>query len=110
MPLLQVHEIEEPWPEAIGWTQQPKFRLQPAIETPLSAGTGWKAVNVTDFIRRRSEATPESYGIVLRFKDEERQTKLNDWSSYHFTSREGIGQWEKCRPVLLVVDPAQRSD
>jgi hypothetical protein len=109
-PMMHLHEVEEPWLEAIGWTQQPRFRLQPTIEVPLSPGTGWKAINVTRFIRDRSETPSASHGVVLRFKDEDRQAKRNDWSGYQFVSREGIGQWERCRPVLLVVDPAQQPD
>ena len=109
-PVIQAHEIEEPWLEAIGWTQQPRFRLQPTMDTPLSPGTGWKAINVTELVRNRSQTSPVDYGIVLRFKDEDRPGKDNDWSGCQFTSREGSGQWENCRPVLLVVDPARQPD
>jgi hypothetical protein len=73
----------------------------------MTRGKGWKIFDVTPLVEQHLKSASPLYGVLLRFSSEDRKTDDTAWSGYQFVSREGIGEWESLRPVLLVVDPDQ---
>jgi hypothetical protein len=55
-------------------------------------------------------ARKKIFGVEFKFADENSAVNKEDYCSFAFVSREGIGEWQNRKPVLLVVDPAQTSD
>lgn len=99
---VQMHEILEDWNEIIGWEKRPRFADEPVARFPLSPDKGWMIFDVTSIVRAWARTNQPHFGVVLRFAQESLD---KDWSDCQFVSREGIGEWENRRPVLLVVDP-----
>ncbi|NLE62126.1 MAG: DNRLRE domain-containing protein, partial [Planctomycetes bacterium] len=104
---LQMHEILENWKETTSWEKQPRFAAEPVASLEIPPGGGWKMLEVTKLVQAQAEAQRPSFGIVLRFAEENRRHDRDDRLDYGFVSREGIGEWENRRPVLLVVDPTK---
>jgi hypothetical protein len=98
---LGVYEILEDWPEPTSWQTQPPTTQESAVEFDFVPGTGWKLFDITTFVRDRSQAQAEYYGLMLRFAPEDRT--VDNWSGYAFVSREGLGQWLSRRPRLLII-------
>ena len=102
---VNVHEILEDWSETISWGEQPRFAEQPAASFEISAESGWKILDLGPFIRAQAAAGRPGHGVLLRFEREDRDTGDAGWCGRGFVSREGIGENESRRPVLMVVDP-----
>ncbi len=100
----QVHEITKDWPERTAWEQQPTIATLPITTTPMTAGEGWKVVDVTKLVRQQAAAPQTNHGVLLKFDRED--VPAPSLSTYHFVSREGLGEWQAFRPVLLVVEPS----
>jgi hypothetical protein len=104
---LQMHEILQDWSEMTSWEKRPNFAAEPAARFEMNAEEGWKLFDVTSFLRERAKAQKTILGVVLKFAEENSSVEKETYACYEFVSREGIGQWENRKPVLLVVDPAQ---
>ncbi len=104
---IQMHEILDEWDELISWKEQPKVSAEPAATFELETGEGWKLFDVTSIVDRQAKAGGTAHGVMIRFKSEDRSGEKEDWSGYQWVSREGIGEWQSRRPVLMVVDPDQ---
>ena len=101
---IQAHELLADWPERTSWKKLPAFAAKPFATFEFVPGDGWKLFDVTSLVRAKAKAGRKTYGIMLRFAEEERSGKERDWSGYAFVSREGLGEWENRRPLMLVVD------
>jgi hypothetical protein len=97
---IEVYDLRADWPEKTSWTTQPPAAPSAASKTSFAAGEGWKIFDVTRLVRDRDGAA--GHGVLLRFANEPQE---NDLSSYHFVSREGLGEWADRHPVLLIVEP-----
>lgn len=100
----QVHEITTEWPERTNWAQQPTIATLPVNATPMAPGEGWKVIDVTPLVRQQAATPQTNHGVVLKFERED--IPVQNLSTYHFVSREGLGEWQGLHPVLLVVEPA----
>ncbi len=101
---IHAFEITEDWPERISWQTQPKYDPDPVGTYKFKPGKGWKVFDITPLVRAQSKAGRKNHGVLLRFLSEDFSAGPNDnHSDYRFVSREGTGEWEKRRPVLLVV-------
>jgi hypothetical protein len=89
------------------WEKRPNFAAEPAARFEMTVEEGWKLFDVTSFLRERAKAQKTILGVVLKFAEENSSVEKETYACYEFVSREGIGQWENRKPVLLVVDPAQ---
>jgi hypothetical protein len=107
---LQMHEILADWKEMTSWERQPKIANKPVDQFEMSAENGWKLFDVTSFVTKRALARKKIFGVEFKFADENSAVNKEDYCSFAFVSREGIGEWQNRKPVLLVVDPAQTSD
>ena len=101
---IQAHELQEDWPERTSWEKLPRFDAKPFATFKFVPGGGWKLFDVTSLVRAQAKAPSKAHGVILRFAEEDRSGKENDWSGYAFVSREGLGEWENRRPLLLVVE------
>jgi hypothetical protein len=101
-------EILEAWTEATSWVKQPKVEAQPAASYDFTDDPGWKLFEITALVRAQGAAKRANRGVMLRFEQEDRAAANQDWSGYEFVSREGTGQWQEYRPVLLVVQAAEQ--
>jgi hypothetical protein len=106
---IEAHAILENWDETVGWKDQPKVSENPVAEYEVEPGKGWKFFDVTPLVRKAGTEPKKLPGVMLRFDDENRNGENRDWSGYQFVSREGIGEWESRRPMLLMVDPDQEA-
>jgi hypothetical protein len=104
---VQVREVFDDWNEIVSWKKRPRTSEQLAAGFDFADGTGWKLFDITSLIERQKAAGENWHGIELRFAAEDGNAEEKKWSGYQFVSREGIGEWEGRRPVLLVVDPSQ---
>jgi hypothetical protein len=107
---LALHHILEEWDETTSWKTMPRFAAEADGTFAFAPGTGWKLFDVSCVARAMSKPAPGApsvHGLLLRFTDESRGGKDENWTEYQFVSREGSGQWRAYRPVLMVVDPAQ---
>jgi hypothetical protein len=102
---IHAFELLEDWPEMNNWSIQPKYDPDPAATFKFEPGEGWKLFDVTSMVRAQAKAGRKSHGILLRFLSED--FKGRTWSGYELVSREGTGEWENHRPVLLVVKAAK---
>jgi len=101
---IAIHPLAEDWPEISAWRNQPKFVDGSApVVVPFAPENGWKLFDVTSIVR---DQTPENnFGVILKFKDEQRPSVLGQWSGYALVSRESEGAWQSRWPRLLVVEP-----
>jgi hypothetical protein len=102
---IAIHPLSEDWAELSAWRDQPK--IDPVAEpvvVPFVAESGWKLFDVTSIVRRPT--TQSDFGVVLKFKDESRESHAGQWSGYALVSREAVGDWQSRRPRLLVVEPS----
>ena len=101
-------EITEEWPERSSWEGQPAYAQEPAASYEFVPGEGWKLFDVTPLVRPRAVGGEERKGLLLRFLSEDRSGRKQNWSGYQFVSREGSGEWEGRRPMLLVVEKPKK--
>ena len=106
-PIL-VFEINEDWQERTSWKSQPEYADDPAGQFKFVPDDGWKLFDVTPLVRSQVEAGKGKDGVLLRWLSEDRSGQKRDWSGYQFVSREGPGEWESRRPLLLVVEPTKK--
>lgn len=110
---IEAYAIREPWNEATSWNQLPKAAETPSASYDFTAGNGWKVFDITPLVSEQAKDPNAVQGVMLRFTKEDRSGQKNDWSGYAFVSREGAGEWEPRRPMLLVVqkpkEPASQS-
>jgi hypothetical protein len=104
---IEMQLIRESWAELIGWKEQPKFSEEAAFKFDFVPGSGWKIFDVTDIVISKAAEPGAAHGVVLKFAKEDREAEKKNFSGYQFVSREGVGEWEAFRPMLLVVDPDQ---
>jgi len=104
---LQMYSILEDWKEMVSWKEAPRVAAEPALTFDMAAGNGWKVFDLTSLLDKVDSSEHGANGVMLRFSKEDRKADDKNWSGYEFVSREGIGEWESRRPVLLVVDPDQ---
>jgi hypothetical protein len=64
---------------------------------------GWKFIDVTAVVRAQAGSPGESYGVLIRFGNEDHVAPKA--STFKFVSREAEGKWARLRPLFLVVDP-----
>jgi RNA polymerase sigma factor (sigma-70 family) len=93
--------VTEEWPERTSWKTQPSYEPEPAATFKFEPGDGWKLFDLTHLIQFYARTGKPGHGVVLRFLNEDR--KGQDWSGYHFISREG--ERKSLHPRLLVVEP-----
>jgi hypothetical protein len=94
-------EILERWDEQTSWKTKPQYDPEPFATYKFEPGVGWKLFDVTAVVRARAKANRQGHGILLRFLSEDASGTTH--STYFFVSREGAGEWEVRRPVLLVL-------
>ena len=99
--------ILENWPERTPWTNQPAIELEPAGTFKFAGGEGWKVFDITPIVRTQARLGAKSHGIMLRFLHEDRSGQGPKKSEYYFVSREGAGEFQKKRPVVLIVKQAK---
>jgi hypothetical protein len=104
---LQMYPILEEWKEMVSWKEAPRVASEPMLTFDMVPGNGWKFFDVTPLVEQNASSDHAANGVSLRFSKEDRKADDKNWSGYAFVSREGIGEWESRRPVLLVIDPDQ---
>lgn len=102
---IEAYAIRGPWGENTCWDSLPEADTAPIWDYPFQPGEGWKLFDVTGLVREQAESGTECHGVMLRFADEVCSADAPDWSGYQFVSREGEGEWETYRPLLLVLRP-----
>ena len=95
--------ILENWTERHPWTNQPAMDLEPAGSFKFEGGEGWKVFDITPIVRTQAKPGAKNHGIMLRFLHEDRSGQGPKKSEYNFVSREGAGEFQKKRPVVLIV-------
>ena len=98
---IGAYEVLATWDEQTPWTKQPKTADKPAAEFDVAAGEGWVTFDVTPLVRKQlAGGADAAHGLMLRFvKDDSNPER----AGYAFVSREGEGEWQSRRPLLLVV-------
>lgn len=104
---LHAFAIRQDWPELTSWEARPDYDPEPSATFKFEPGPGWKLFDITPMVRAEAAGPGQSHGLVLRFLSEDRSGSRRNWSGYQFVSREGAGEWEPRRPVLLVVEPSK---
>jgi hypothetical protein len=99
--------ILENWPERTPWTNQPAIELEPAGSFKFEGGEGWKIFDITPIVRKQAKLGTKNHGIMLRFLHEDRSHRGPKKSEYYLVSREGAGEFQKRRPVVLIVKPGK---
>jgi len=99
--------ILEDWPERTPWTNQPAIELEPAGSFKFADGEGWKVFDITPIVRTQARLGAKNHGVMLRFLHEDRSSQGPKKSEYDFVSREGAGEFQKKRPVVLIVKPGK---
>jgi RNA polymerase sigma factor (sigma-70 family) len=98
-------EVTGEWPERTSWETRPPYEPEPAAYAKFEPGDGWKAFDITEFVRNHDGKSGQ--GLLIRFLIEDRPAN-GDWSGYEFVSREGKDEWAKRRPMLVVVGPTKK--
>jgi hypothetical protein len=99
--------ILEKWSERTPWTNQPAIELEPAGSFKFEGGEGWKVFDITPIVRNQAKLGAKHHGIMLRFLHEDRSGQGPKKSEYYIVSREGAGEFQKRRPVVLIVKPGK---
>jgi RNA polymerase sigma factor (sigma-70 family) len=102
---IHVFEITEDWKERLSWTKQPKYDPEPVATYKFEPETGWKLFDITPLVQAQAKAGRKGHGVLFRFVSEDLSGDKH--SDYKCVSREGTGEWEGRRPVLLVVKGAK---
>jgi RNA polymerase sigma factor (sigma-70 family) len=105
-PILAFSILED-WPERTPWTNQPAIELEPAGSFKFADGEGWKVFDITPIVRAQTKPGAKNHGVMLRFLHEDRSSQGPKKSEYDFVSREGAGEFQKKRPVVLIVKPGK---
>jgi hypothetical protein len=103
-------EVLEGWKEQTSWKTKPRYDPEPFATYKFEPGEGWKLFDVTAVVRARAKANRQGHGVLLRFLSEDAAGTNGTLSTYFFVSREGAGEWEGRRPVLLVVKDAKAKE
>jgi RNA polymerase sigma factor (sigma-70 family) len=98
-------EVTGEWPERTSWKTRPPYEPEPTAYAKFEPGEGWKALDITNFVRTHNGKSGK--GLLIRFLIEDRPAD-GDWSGYEFVSREGKDEWAKRRPMLVVVGPTKK--
>jgi RNA polymerase sigma factor (sigma-70 family) len=98
---INAFEITEDWPERVSWTKRPSYDPEPAATYKFEPGTGWKLFDITPLVQAQAKVGRKGHGVLFRFVSEDLTAAKH--SDYKCVSREGTGEWEGRRPVLLVV-------
>jgi RNA polymerase sigma factor (sigma-70 family) len=98
---IHAFEITEDWPERVSWTSRPSYDPEPVATYRFEPGTGWKLFDITPLLQAQAKAGRKSHGVLFRFVSEDLSGAKH--SDYKCVSREGTGEWEARRPVLMVV-------
>jgi RNA polymerase sigma factor (sigma-70 family) len=107
---IQAFEITQDWPERVSWQTKPRYDPDPIGTFEFKPGTGWKVFDITPLVRAQSKAGRKGHGVLLRFLSEDfpsGSAEFDSHSDYKCVSREGTGEWENRRPLLLVVKAAK---
>lgn len=99
--------ILENWAERTPWTNQPAIELEPTGSFKFEGGEGWKVFDITPIVRTKFKPGAKHHGVMLRFLHEDRSGQGPKKSEYDFVSREGAGEFQKKRPVVLFVKPGK---
>ena len=102
---IHAFEITEDWPERVSWETQPKYDPDPVATYKFKPEPGWKVFDITPLVRAQANAGRKGHGVLLRFLSEDFSSA--DHSDYKCVSREGTGEWENRRPLLLIVKVAK---
>jgi RNA polymerase sigma factor (sigma-70 family) len=102
---IDAFEITEDWQERVSWTNRPSYDPEPVATYKFEAGTGWKLFDITALVQAQAKASRKGHGVMFRFVSEDLSGSKH--SDYKCVSREGNGEWERRRPVLLVVKGAK---
>ncbi len=105
---LLAFPITEEWTEWVSWQTRPDYEPEPAASYKFAPGDGWKVFDVTPVVLAATQSGARHNGMMLRFLSEDRSGAKHNWSGYAFVSREGAGEWESRRPVLLVVESPRK--
>ncbi len=103
-------EITEDWPERVSWKTQPRYDPDPIGTYKFKPGTGWKVFDITALVHAQTKAGRKTHGVLLRFLSEDFRSgaaQFDSHSDYKCVSREGTGEWENRRPLLLIVKTAK---
>jgi hypothetical protein len=102
---IRVVPLADDWSEKTAWQNQPKVEESAdAVTVPFIPGKGWKLFDVTPIVRRHK--TDGRFGVTLHFESETQSAEKRNWSGYAFASREGLGEWKRLRPQIVVVEVA----
>jgi RNA polymerase sigma factor (sigma-70 family) len=102
---IHAFEITKDWKERVSWTNRPSYDPEPAATYKFEPGTGWKLFDITPLVQAQAKAGRKGHGVLFRFLSEDLSSAKH--SDYRCVSREGSGEWEGRRPVLLVVKGAK---
>ncbi len=107
---IGLYRVIEKWNEKTSWKTIPRSAADPDGTFAFVPGKGWKLFDASSAVQAMSKPNSGDlpvYGLMLRFTDESRSGRDNNWTEYQFVSSEGSGRWKVYRPTLLVVDPTQ---
>ena len=102
---IHAFEITKDWKERVSWTNRPSYDPEPAATYKFEPGTGWKLFDITPLVQAQAKAGRKGHGVLFRFLSEDLSSAKH--SDYRCVSREGSGEWEGRRPVLLVLKGAK---
>jgi RNA polymerase sigma factor (sigma-70 family) len=98
---IMAFEITEEWQERSSWLSRPSYNPEPVATYKFEPEKGWKLFDVTPLVRAQAKAGRKGHGVLLRFVSED--LKSESHSDYKCVSREGTGEWQTRRPLVLIV-------
>ena len=104
---ITISSAVKEWPEITSWETQPNVDPDP-VAVKFGSSDGWKLFDITPLFDKTSSANRN--GVMLKFERENQSGEKQNWSGYEFVSREGLGEWERRRPQLLVIEKAAPND
>ena len=107
---IEAYQVLKDWPENTSWKTQPQYAPTAAASFDFVPEKEWKLFDVTAVVRAEAAPGAKAYGVMLRFAAEDKSGAAKDWSGYQIVSREGIGEWQGFRPVLLIIEGPKASD
>jgi RNA polymerase sigma factor (sigma-70 family) len=96
-------EVSQDWQELTSWKTQPEYAAEPSGTYKFEPGAGWKLFDVTPMIQARAKTRQQGHGLLLRFLNEDMKSAKKNLCDYKCVSREGTGEWQNRRPLLLLV-------